>query len=123
MNILNEPEIMKPILIEHNILKKLLKDSYNDVDGYNKTSVQKYSMSIVKENWFYIMIIILVFILIIHIYTKRRKSKKEAIDNVDDDIYINDIKTMNNRYVKTKDNDTYSNDYINNYYTNIPRIK
>ena len=98
----------EPRLIEYDTLKKLLHESYNEGETPFTQIVGKYSSNIVKDNWFYFLII--VFILII-VYLRMTKDKEQPIKfNINPPPFI------------PKQKDTkYKN--VSEYYTNYPRIK
>jgi hypothetical protein len=99
----------EPRLIEYDTLKKLLNESYNEGDTPFTQLVGKYSKNIIKDNWFYLLIII--FILII-VYLRITAKKK------DEQVQIKPITTQPMQ--KPKDT-KYKN--VSEYYTNYPRIK
>lgn len=108
---------MKPDLIEHNVLKKLLKNSYYETDSIyemNKFEVKSnYTLDLLKNNWYYVIIIIFIIIILFQyrIYLCNKKKQDEEIDL---ELEIESIKSKKKIYKKY---DSSNNDYVNNYYS------
>ena len=101
---------MEPELVEQSVLKKLLKNSFNEGSTPFETIITKYSTNVMKYNLFYILIILLIIILLIF------KMNKKIIKN---DIIKNKIMKIE-KIKNTKHKEKYNN--ISDYYTNTPRI-
>jgi len=67
---------MQPELVEQDVLKNLLKKSFNEPDIPFTTVIGKYSTTLIKDNWFYFLIIILIIVLIIFIISKNENFKQ-----------------------------------------------
>lgn len=104
---------IEPKLVEYNRLKKLLRNSYNEGSSPFTQIVSKYS-SIIKDNWFNIIIIIFVIIMILLFLTK---NKTKNISNDKDEIDDFDIEFEKKNIKKHK---KYNN--INEYYTQNFRL-
>ena len=98
---------MEPQLVEHNVLKNLLKNSFNEIDIPFTTVVGKYSSNLIKDNWFYFLIIILIIVLIVFRFTQKDKFKEIKEENIID----SSPKKTYEKYLNTSD-----------YYSNTPRI-
>ena len=79
-----QPRLCEPRLCEarsepseHIILKKLLKNSYNEGDRPFTQIIGKYTVSVIKENWFYILIIVFILIIIFLRMTKKEPKQTE----------------------------------------------
>ena len=99
-----KPQILEPQLIEYDTLKDLLHSSYNEGSTPFVQIIGKYTKLIVKDNWFYLLVII--FILII-VYLKMNKTKP--------------VEKLTEIVSPKKKDSKYKN--VNEYYTNYPRIK
>ena len=110
---------MEPQLVEYNVLKNLLKNSFNETDIPFTTVIGKYSVNLIKDNWFFFLIIILIIIIIIFSLIKKNEnfmSKENELEYIDKPSNI--IESYNNKYKKNKEK--YIN--TNEYYTNTPRL-
>ena len=110
---------MEPQLVEHSVLKNLLRNSFNETDIPFTTVIGKYSVNLIKDNWFFFLIIILIIIIIIFSLIKKNEnfmSKENKIEYIDDPSNI--IESHNSKFKNTRDK--YIN--TNEYYTNTPRI-
>lgn len=96
---------MKPNLIEHNALKRILTDHYNEINENNNT-ITKYFKKCMTHNWPFIIITCFIIILILQYYYNNNNKK---INNIELDIE-KPIKKHKKRY-----------NNINEYYTNTPR--
>ena len=103
---------MEPQLVEQAVLKKLLRNSFNESDSPFDTIITKYSTSLIKDNWFYILIALLIIILIVSKLNKNKIMKEDMEDIVPK---VDKIKNNNSKY-KEKYNK------VSDYYTNTPRI-
>ena len=104
---------IEPKLVEYNRLKKLLRNSYNEGSSPFTQIVSKYS-SIIKDNWFNIIIITFIIIMILLFLTK---NKTKNISNDKDEIDDFDIEFDKKNIKKQK---KYNN--INEYYTQNFRL-
>jgi len=128
-----EPLLIQPQLVDQEILKKLLRNSYNESSNPFVQMVNKYSKIIIDDYLFYGMILFIIVILTYEIF-KGIKNKKKM-----DEINMNekkksDKKKINSMKKKEKEpytninnnnnnNDYYANnDYISNYYSKPPRL-
>ena len=72
---------MEPQLINKRVLKKLLKKAYRQTDySYSLNRNIKQFINIIKSNWYYILIGILVIILIIYIYKIKKPERMTPIN-------------------------------------------
>ena len=100
---------MEPDLVEKLELTKILNESYNSDITFTKT-IKKYTVDLICEYWFFVMILIIILILVLGQFTKKQKVKKDIKENEIE------IVPKNKKYVK----DGYTN--INDYYTQTPRL-
>jgi hypothetical protein len=104
---------IEPKLVEYNTLKKLLRNSYNEGSSPFTQIVSKYS-SIIKDNWFNIIIITFIIIMMLLFLTKNKTKK---ISNDEDEIDDFDIEFEKKNIKKQK---KYNN--INEYYSQNFRL-
>jgi hypothetical protein len=71
---------MEPKLIDEKVLKKLLKKNYLQ---FNRkwTSLNKIP-SVIKENWYILLIIIFIIVIFINLYYHNKNKKKEKFINI-----------------------------------------
>ena len=106
---------MKPQLINKSVLKKLLRKAYNQTDnGYALDRNIKQFIDMIKYNWYYILIGILIIILIICIYIKKIK-KQEKLKNIDITI---DISKKKEKFKQVRFVDSPESEY----YKMLPRV-
>ena len=89
---------------EHGVLKKLLRDSYNEGDRPFIQIIGKYTVNAIHENWFYILIIVLILIIVFI----RMNKKEKVVEKKEEELYV---KKKPSKYTTP-----------NEYYTNVPRI-
>lgn len=119
-----EPLLIQPQLVDQEILKKLLRNSYNESSNPFVQMVNKYSKIIIDDYIFYGMILFIIVILAYEIF-KGIKNKKKM-----DEINMNEKKKSDKKKInsmKKKDKEPYTNttnnnDYISNYYSKPPRL-
>jgi hypothetical protein len=100
-----EYKLLEPKLIEYDTLKKLLNESYNEGSTPFTQIIGKYTTYIVKDNWFYLIVIIFILIVVYFNMTKADEIVPKEI--------VYPIKS------EKKDNKLRN---ISEYYTNSPRI-
>jgi len=114
---------------EHNILKKLLRNSYNESDIYNiKDEIQpsmnkKSNIELIQENWFYIILIIffLIIIYLCYIYIKERRENKKQNEQIIKENNKKDRKDRKNKK-NSINSEMNNNDYANNYYGMLKNV-
>ena len=117
-----------PNLVDTELLKKLLNDSYNESDNPFIQIVNKYYKTIFVDNIIIILIIVLILYIVYHIIKNNKKKQNttniKIKENYSNKNYSNKNysnkkdkkKYVNNKISNTKDN------YISDYYTKIPRV-
>ena len=107
-----------PNLVDTELLKKLLNDSYNESGNPFVQIVSKYYKNIIVDNIIIILLIVLILYIVYHII-KNNKKKQNTTNIKIQENYSNKKdkkKYLNNKISNTKDN------YISDYYTKIPRV-
>jgi hypothetical protein len=107
---------IEPKLVEYNRLKKLLRHSYNEGSSPFTQIVSKYS-SIIKDNWFNIIVILFVIIMILLFFTKNKSIDEIDSDPNDQNTMFSEIEFEEKNIKKQK---KYNN--INEYYTQNFRL-
>ena len=105
---------IEPKLVEYNRLKKLLRHSYNEGSSPFTSILAKYS-SIIKDNWFNIIVIIFVIIMILLFCNKNKINPID--DTIDENTMFSEIEFEEKNIKKQK---KYNN--INEYYTQNFRL-
>ena len=116
-----------PNLVDTELLKKLLNDSYNESGNPFIQIVNKYYKTIFVDNIIIILIIVLILYIVYHII--KNNKKKQNATNIKIQENATNIKIQEN-YSNKKDKKKYLNNkisnrkdnYISDYYTKIPRV-
>ena len=109
---------MEPQLISRKAIKKILKKKYFSEDNSFNKSFNSI-IDTVKVNWLPIVIILVAFALLIHLYIEN-KNKKEALRNLkleEEELYKLEKKNKN----KFEDFKSKAN-YESEYYKMLPRV-
>ena len=107
---------IEPKLVEYNRLKKLLRHSYNEGSSPFTQIVSKYS-TVIKDNWFNIIVILFVIIMILLFFTKNKSIDEIDSDPNDQNTMFSEIEFEEKNIKKQK---KYNN--INEYYTQNFRL-
>jgi len=108
---------IEPKLVEYNRLKKLLRHSYNEGSSPFTSIVSKYS-SIIKDNWFNIIVILFIIIIILLFFTKNKSTDDSPHSEPNDEnTMFSEIEFEEKNIKKQK---KYNN--INEYYTQNFRL-
>ena len=123
-------QILEPQLVDQNILKKILRNSYNESSNPFIELVNKYSKNILSDNCFIILVLFLILFIAYHVYKKRmRMIKQYEIEKQIRDKLISEEAENEKKREKAELNkkkyDKYNNpskNNINDYYTKKPQI-
>jgi ATP-dependent Zn protease len=112
---------MEPQLISRKAIKKILKKKYfSDDNSFNKSFNS--IIETVKINWLPIVIILVAFALLIHLYIEN-KNKKEALKNLErEEKELEKLQKKNKERFEDYEDYKPKANYESEYYKMLPRV-
>jgi ATP-dependent Zn protease len=109
---------MEPQLISRKAIKKILKKKYfSDDNSFNKSFNSV--IDTVKINWLPIIIILIAFALLVHLYIEN-KNKKEALKNLE--IEEKELEKLQKENKEIFEDFKPKANYESEYYKMLPRV-